>query len=103
MRKSRPDLKLPRETLAQGVALFCLLAMGGVAIAGPSGILAWSENVRQLDDRRGEIARLAAERDTLKNRVELLNPGHADADLAGELLRANLNVAHPDEMVMLRR
>jgi hypothetical protein len=31
----------------------------------------------------------------------LLDPRHADSDLAGELLRRNLNVVHPDEMVML--
>lgn len=103
MRKLRSDPKLPKERLAQGVALACLLMMGGFAIAGPSGLLAWSENLRQLDLRKAEIARLKAERDQLQNRVELLNPRHADADLAGELLRRNLNVAHPDEMVMLLR
>ena len=42
-----------------------------------------------------------AERDDLRNRVTLLDPRHADPDLAGELLRSNLNVVHPDEMVML--
>lgn len=103
MKKSRPDPKLPRESLTQGVALACLLLMGGFAIAGPSGLLAWSENQRLLEARRAEIARLSAERDQLQNRVALLNPRHADPDLAGELLRSNLNVAHPDEMVMLLR
>jgi cell division protein FtsB len=103
MKKSRPDPKLPRESLAQGVALVCLLVMGGFAVAGPSGLLAWSENLRLLDARKQEIAQLSAERDQLKNRVNLLNPRNADPDLAGELLRSNLNVAHPDEMVMLIR
>jgi cell division protein FtsB len=103
MKKHRSHPKLPKESLAQGFALVCLLVMGGFAVAGPSGVLAWSENLRQLDARKLEITRLAAERDQLKNRVDLLNPRHADADLAGELLRSNLNVAHPDEMVMLLR
>lgn len=103
MNRMRRDPKLPKESLAQGVALVCLLLMGGVALAGPSGLLAWGENLRQLDMRKAEIAKLTAERDQLRNRVDLLNPRHADADLAGELLRANLNVAHPDEMVMLLR
>lgn len=101
MKRPRPDPKLPRESLAQGVALVCLLVMGGFALAGPSGVLAWGENLRQLNERRAEIARLADERDQIRNRVDLLNPQHADPDLAGELLRSNLNVAHPDEMVML--
>ncbi|OYZ43953.1 MAG: septum formation initiator, partial [Novosphingobium sp. 16-62-11] len=28
------------------------------------------------------------------------DPRHADPDLVGELLRSNLNVAHPDELVI---
>jgi len=99
----RPEPKLPRESLAQGVALTCLLLMAGFAVAGPSGLLAWSENLRQLEARQAEIAQLESERDELRNRVALLNPRHADPDLTGELLRSNLNVAHPDEMVMLLR
>ena len=31
---------------------------------------------------------------------DLLHPSHIDPDLAGELVRRNLNVAHPDEYVM---
>jgi len=101
MKKLRADPKLPRESLAQGIALVSLLVMGGFALAGPSGLLAWSENLRMLDARRAEISVLEHERDQLRNRVALLDPRHADPDLAGELLRSNLNVAHPDEMVML--
>ncbi len=96
--------KLPRlagERLTQGVALVCLLVLGGFALAGPSGLLAWGENAKLLEMRRAEVQALAAERDELRNRVALLNPRDADADLAGELLRRNLNVIHPDEVVML--
>jgi len=103
MKKLRHDPKLPRETLAHGAALVCLLLMGGFAIAGPSGLLAWSENLRQLEVRQAEIRMVEQQRDDLRNRVALLNPRHADPDLTGELLRSNLNVAHPDEMVMLLR
>lgn len=85
----------------QGMALACLLAMGGWVIAGPSGLLAWSENQRLLQQRQLEVAQLRAERDEIKNRVVLLDPQGADPDLTGELLRSDLNVVHPDEMVML--
>ena len=71
------------------------------AVAGPSGILAWGENARLLEQREHEVVVLKAERDELRNRVDLLDPRHTDPDLAGELLRSNLNVVHPDEMVML--
>ena len=82
-------------------ALACLLLMGGFALAGPSGILAWSENNRLLAERNGELKTLATQRDELRNRVALLDPDHADPDLAGELLRRNMNVVHPDEVVIL--
>lgn len=92
---------MPRESLTQGLALICLLMLGGFAIAGPSGLLAWSENQRLLEARREEVKALEAERDNLRNRVALLDPRHVDPDLSGELLRRNLNVLHPDEMVMM--
>lgn len=93
--------KFAKKGMTQGVALGCLLLLGGMALAGPSGLLAWSENNRLLAQHHKELKQLRAQRDDLKNRVVLLDPRHADPDLAGELLRSNLNVIHPDEMVML--
>ncbi len=55
-----------------------------------------------LNHRQDQLADLKAERERIANRVELLDPGHADPDLVGELLRGNLNVAHPDEVVISR-
>ena len=82
------------------LALAALLVMGGLAIAGPSGLLAWSENLRLLDQREAQLATLEAEREALENRVALLDPNHADPDMVGELLRSQLNVVHPDEVVI---
>ena len=101
MRKSRNEPRLARQSLVQGAALICLLVLGGFSVAGPSGVLAWGENQRLLAERQAEVKQLERERDELRNRVSLLDPRHMDPDLAGELLRSNLNVAHPDEMVML--
>jgi cell division protein FtsB len=100
-RNSRPQL--PRERLGQAVVFALLFVAAGLAIAGPSGLLAWSRNAHQLASSRDEVTRLMAERDRLRNRVNLLDPRHADPDLVGELLRSNLNVAHPDEIVIDRR
>ena len=93
--------RIARENLGQGFALLCLLLICGFALFGPSGLLAWSENQKLLERREAQISELTMERARLQNRVRLLNPKHADPDLAGELLRKQLNVAHPDEMVML--
>jgi len=97
----RGEIRLARESMTQGIALVCLLFMGAMVLFGPSGLLAWSENNRLLVERQKELKQLAVERDELKNRVALLDPSHVDPDMAGELLRANLNVVHPDEVVML--
>ncbi|MCK9540405.1 MAG: septum formation initiator [Novosphingobium sp.] len=101
MKRMRAKMRLPRESMTQGVALVCLLVMGGFALAGPSGLLAWSESQKLLSQRRQEVIHLKIERDELRNRVALLDPAHADPDLAGELLRSHLNVLHPDEVVMI--
>lgn len=96
----RAEPKLAKEGLTQAFALFCLLLMGGWVLFGPSGLLAWSENSRLLTERQKELGLLTEEREALKNRVSLLDPRQVDPDMAGQLLRANLNVVHPDEVVL---
>lgn len=92
--------EIVREKLARFGALAILLALGGLALAGPYGLLAWGEDRVLLEKRQHRIAELQAERAELQNLVERLNPDHVDPDLATELMRRNLNVAHPDEYVI---
>jgi cell division protein FtsB len=94
-------IESPKERLTQGIALGLLLVLGGLAIVGPSGLLAWGDNLRLLDQRKAQIAALTHERDELKLQVDALNPKHADPDFVGELIRRDLNVVHPDEVVIL--
>lgn len=101
MRGGKGEPRLVKESLTQAIALICLLFMGGMVLAGPSGLLAWSENNRLLTEREKELKQLQVERDELRNRVALLDPNHVDPDMAGELLRSNLNVVHPDEVLIL--
>lgn len=74
--------------------------MAGLAIAGPSGLFAWSENLRLRDAREIDLAKLELKLGHLRNRVDLLDPAHADPDLAGELVRSQMGVVHPDEVVI---
>jgi cell division protein FtsB len=92
--------KPPREQLRQFAALAVLLALAGFAIAGPTGLLAWTENVAALEQRKAQISQLTEHRDALRNRVMLLDPQAADPDLASELVRENLGVMHEDELVI---
>ncbi|RDC59998.1 hypothetical protein HME9302_01196 [Alteripontixanthobacter maritimus] len=94
------NLEVIMEQMRQGLALGALLLLGGLAVAGPSGVLAWNESASLLNDRRDQVAVLQKETQDLRNRVALLDPDNADPDMVGELLRQNLNVAHPDELVI---
>lgn len=100
MRRTNSLASIRRVRTSQHAALAALLVMGGLAIAGPSGLLAWSENLRLLDQREAQLAKLQAERQALENRVALLDPNAADPDMVGELLRSQLNVVHPNEVVI---
>ena len=91
---------LPKGGRTEFVALGLLLVMAGLAIAGPSGLLAWGDNLRLRDQRQKQLAQLTKERDALQNRVDLLDPKHADPDMVGQLVRSQLNVVHPDEVIM---
>lgn len=101
MGRLRTEPRFRKDSVTQGVALGMLLVMAGLAVAGPSGFLAWSENLRLLDQRQKELAQLKIDREELKNRVALLDPNNTDPDLAAELVRKNLNVVKDDEVVML--
>ena len=92
--------KQPREHVKQSFALVLLVVLTIGAIAGPTGLLAWAENSEVLSERQTRVALLNEKRDALKNRVDLLDPNGADPDLVGELVRKDLGVIHPDEIVV---
>lgn len=91
---------IPRDRLTQLGALGWLLLLGGLALAGPYGVLSWGENLSLLDKREKQIAALKEDNARLTNLVALLDPDHVDPDLSTELLRRDLNVAHPDEYII---
>lgn len=91
---------VPENRLKRFAALGALLLLAGFAVAGPTGLLAWSENAEALEARNAEIAQLTAKRDGLRNRVMLLDPEAADPDLASELVRDQLGVMREDEVVI---
>ena len=91
---------LIRSAIGPGFALLTLLLIAGYAVLGPTGILAWGDYQKTLETRQIQLAQLQVERDALRNRVNLLDPRGADPDLIGELLRKNVNVVHPDEIIV---
>ena len=100
MTKEGHKITLPRQQLTHGLALCALLLMTVLALFGPSGLLAWSDNANLLRERKAQIAALTEERDELRKNVDALHPDRADPDKIGELLKKNLNVVREDEIVL---
>jgi cell division protein FtsB len=91
---------LIRRALWPALALIIVGTFAGHAIAGPNGILAWGGYHRDLETRKTELARLEAEKATLRHRSALLNPRKADPDLADEMVRDKLGLVRPDEVIV---
>lgn len=73
---------------------------GGYAVLGANGLLAYGDYKRQVAKREHQFAALDQKRELLRNRVALLDPRHANPDMVDELVRRELNVAHPDEVIV---
>ena len=89
-----------KRALLPAVALSVMGFFGMAAMTGPTGMLAYGDYKAQLTKREAAYARLDRERAVMKNRVELLNPKHADPDMVDELVRQKLNVVRPDEVIV---
>ncbi|MFT3978188.1 MAG: septum formation initiator family protein [Sphingomonas bacterium] len=83
-----------------GLALIVMAFFGVYAVLGPNGVLALGDYKRQLVKREQDYALLDQRRAVLRNRVSLLDPRHANPDMVDELVRKELNVAHPDEVIV---
>ncbi len=88
------------SAMMPAISLTLLLGFILYAIIGPNGILAWGDYNRQLKQRQAELRMLEAQKAALANRVNLLNPRSADPDLVDELVRKDLGVTHPDEVIV---
>jgi len=97
-RETNPDEF--RAKLVTISALVALLLIAAYALLGPTGILAWADYKSAINERSKELATLEKERDALRNRQRLLDRDNVDPDLAGELMRKELNVVAPDEIVI---
>ena len=94
------SLSLIRRAAAPALALIVVGTFAGHAIAGPNGILAWGGYHRALKERQAELAQLQQEKAELKHRSDLLNPRKADPDMADELVRKQLGLVRPDEVIV---
>ena len=100
MRGGKRIFELIRRAAFPALALIVVGTFAGHAIAGPNGILAWGGYHRALEQRQAELAELPREKAQLKHRSALLDPRKADPDIADELVRKDLGLVRPDEVIV---
>jgi cell division protein FtsB len=91
---------LIRRSALPALALIVVGTFAGHAVAGPNGLLAWGGYHRALQERQAELAQLEAQRAQLRHRSALLDPRKADPDIADELVRKDLGLVRPDEVII---
>lgn len=94
------SVSLIRRAALPAVALVILGTFAGHAVAGPNGLLAWGGYHRSLLERKSELAALEAQKAELEHRSALLDPRKADPDMADELVRRDLGLVRPDEVIV---
>jgi cell division protein FtsB len=92
--------ELIRRSAVPALALIIVGTFAGHAIAGPNGILAWGGYHRALKERQAELAQLEQEKAQLRHHSALLDPRKADPDMADELVRKDLGLVRPDEVIV---
>ena len=99
-RRGRSTLDIIRAAAAPAVAVLVIGNFAGYAIAGPNGLLALGDYRHQLAVKQAALARLEARRDTLAHKVALLDTRHVDPDMADELIRRDMGLTRPDEVII---
>lgn len=97
--RSNPFIFIRRAALP-AVAVLIMVNFAGYAVAGENGVLSWGDYHRQKEERAVELAQLEAERERLQHRAALLDPRNTDPDLAEELVRRDLGLVRPDEVII---
>ena len=97
----RNPLILIRRAAWPAAGMLVIAYFLGAAIVGENGVLAWGDYRRTKAQETAQLAQLEAERARLAHRAQLLDPAHADPDLVEEMVRRDLGVARPDEVIIV--
>ena len=100
MTGARNPLALIRRAALPALGLLVIANFLGYAIVGDNGVLSWGDYRRMKAERAVQLAQLEAEKARLAHRAHLLDPRRVDPDLADELVRSNLGLIRPDEVII---
>jgi len=70
------------------------------AVAGNTGMIAWQGYKAERTTLERQANAVKSQRVALERQTALLDPRHVDPDLADELVRRNLGVVSPDEVIV---
>ena len=100
MAGKRSPWALIRRAALPALGVLIIANFLGYALVGDNGVLAWGDYRRVKAERAAELAQLEAEKARLAHRARLLDPRRADPDLAEELVRRDLGLVRPDEVII---
>ena len=96
----RNPLILIRRAAWPAAGMLVIAYFLGAAIVGENGVLAWGDYRRARTQQSAQLALLEAQRAQLAHRAALLDPAHADPDLVEEMVRHDLGLVRPDEVII---
>ena len=70
-------------------------------VEGDRGLRAWVRLTQELRLAKDNLSAVSAERAELEHRVSHMRPDHVDPDLLDSQVRKTLDVAKPDEIVIM--
>ena len=100
MKRAKQLALLLRLAFLPAIAFTVIAFFGSYALFGSNGILAWGDYRQRYDARAVELALVEQEKTELANRVKLLDPRRANPDMVDELVRRDLGLARPDEVII---
>ncbi|MEI6485943.1 MAG: septum formation initiator family protein [Sphingomonadales bacterium] len=93
-----------QELLMRSALPAVCVAVGGYfawhAVSGPTGYVAWRDYQGQRAKLQLAVQTSEEQQAALQRRLVLLDPRHVDPDLADELVRRNLDLVKPDEVIV---
>jgi cell division protein FtsB len=89
-----------KRAFVPAICLMLVLYFLSFAIGGPTGVLSWRGYQTERQALAAQVAARAEQKASLERQIELLDPAGVDPDLADELVRRNLNVVKPDEVIV---
>lgn len=72
-------------------------------VQGDRGLGAWLRLTQEMRVAKEQLAKVEAERAALDHRVGNMRPEHIDPDLLDEEIRRTLDLAAPNEIVIMKR